>query len=112
MFMLRSGLILTLTLFGVDLLAQVKEMNNTEMTEAYIHNGAIVIKQRVNANSQEKKKTNVNITVGPGKPAISEASPALKQDSANTQRNQTFNREFSNNTPQQQLNQFEQAPAS
>jgi thiol:disulfide interchange protein len=112
MFMLRYGLILALTLSSADLLAQVKEMNNTEMTEAYIQDGAIVIKQRINTNIQEKKKTTVNVTVGPGKPTRSEASLVFEQDSANTQQNQTFNREFSDNTPRQQLNQFEQGQAS
>ncbi len=110
MLILRSCLILSLTIASFDLLAQVEEMSNTEMTEAYIKDGAIVVKQRIQTEPREKKKT-VNVTVGPGEPAQSEAEIVFEQDSQNIQQNQTNNREFSVNTPQQQLNQFEQGQA-
>jgi len=103
---------LTLTLFSLDLLAQVEELNNIEMTEAYIQDGAIVIKQRVHASTQEKKKKTVKITVGSGEPARSEAAIVFEQDAQNTQRNKTFNRQFSDNAPQQQFYHFKQEQAS
>ncbi len=108
---LRSCLILSLTVISFDLLAQVEEMSNTEMTEAYIKDGAIVVKQRIQPKTHDKKKAAINVTVGPGKPARSEAEIVFEQDSQNNQQNQTNNHEFSVNTPQQQLNQFEQGQA-
>ncbi len=92
--------------------AQVEEMSNTEMTEAYIQDGALVVKQRIQPNSKKKQKIKVKVTVGPGQPAISEAEMALQQEQQTTQQNQQFNREFSDNAPQQQISQFEHNQAS
>ncbi len=108
---LRSCLVLTLSLTSFDLLAQVEKMSNTEMTEAYIKDGGIIVKQRIKATTPEKNKSSVKLTASPGEPAQSEAEVVFEQDHQNTQQNQTISREFTVNAPQQQLNQFEQSQA-
>ena len=109
---LRTGIILTLLLTSPCLWAQVEEMSNTEMTEAYIQDGAIVVKQRIQQPTKQQQKRQVKVTVGPGQPATSEAERVLEQEQQNTQQNQPFNREFSDNAPQQQFSQFEQNQAN
>ncbi len=108
---LRTCIVLTLALVSPYLWAQVEEMSNTEMTEAYIQDGAIVVKQRIQQKS-EKQKLKVKITVGPGQPAISEAEQVSELEQQNTHQNQPFNREFSDNAPQQQFNQLESNQAT
>jgi len=108
---LRICIVLTFTLANPYLWAQVEEMSNTEMTEAYIQDGAIVVKQRIQQKS-EKQKPKVKITVGPGQPAISEAEQVSELEQQNTRQNQPFNREFSDNAPQQQFNQLESNQAT
>ncbi len=101
---LRTCIVLTLALVSPYLWAQVEEMSNTEMS-------AIVVKQRIQQKS-EKQKLKVQITVGPGQPAISEAEQVSELEQKNTHQNQPFNREFSDNAPQQQFNQLESNQAT
>jgi len=103
---LTTCIVLTLALVSPYLWAQVKEMSNTEMTEAYIQDGAIVVKQRIQQKA-EQEKHKVKVTVGPGQPAVSEAEQVLELEQQNTRQHQPFDREFSDNAPQQQFSQFE-----
>jgi len=89
---------------------EVKELTNTEMTEAYILDGSIIVKQRV----REQKKTkplNANIKLGPGEPAITEAQSVKELDrQANSQI--LYDQELIQKQGAQQLQQFEQASNS
>jgi hypothetical protein len=61
---------IALSMISHACIAEVKELNNTEMTEAYVKDGAIVIKQKKIADINNKK---LKYIVGPGKAAINEA---------------------------------------
>jgi len=108
---LTTCLVLTLALVCPYLWAQVEEMSNTEMTEAYIQDGSIVIKQRIQQKA-EQEKHKVKVTVGPGQPAVSEAEQVLELEQQNTRQHQPFDREFSDNAPQQQFTLFENNQAT
>ncbi len=87
--------------------AQVEEMSNTEMTEAYIQDGAIIIKQNVKSAPIGKKNTSVKVNIGPGEPAISEAEQVLEQNQQNNHQSENVNRDFADQTATIQFNQFE-----
>ncbi|MEH6344393.1 MAG: hypothetical protein V7785_04860 [Bermanella sp.] len=86
--------------------AEVEELSNTEMTEAYIQDGAIVVKQRIKQRSRKPTPTKVNLTVGPGEPAISQSEQVLEQDRQNITQNLQLDKEISETANQQQLLQF------
>ncbi len=88
-------------------LAEVEELSNTEMTEAYIQDGAIVVKQRIKQHARKPTPTKVNLTVGPGEPAISQSEQVLEQDRQNITQNLQLDKEISETANQQQLLQFE-----
>jgi|GEM_PF-1695464 len=108
---LTTYIVLTLVLASPYLWAQVEEMSNTEMTEAYIQDGALVVKQRIQQKLEQPKRK-VNVTIGPGQPAISEAEQVLELEQQNTRQHQSFDRDFSDNAPQQQFSQFENSQAT
>ncbi len=94
-------------LFSAPLWAEVKELNNTEMTEAYIKDGSIIIKQR--AITPTPKKT-LKYKVGPGQPVTTEAEAVSdinqQNSSQQTMLNEELNRDLSNKQLQNnQLNQ-------
>ncbi len=104
----RNSLIcMTLLLNSVFLWAQVEEMSNTEMTEAYIQDGAIIIKQRIKSTPVSKQSTRVKVNVGPGEPAISEAEQVLEQNQQNTHHSENFDRDFADQATTTQFKQFE-----
>lgn len=87
--------------------AQVEELSNTEMTEAYILDGSIMIKQKT-APPQPEVHTSKRITLSPGKPAITEADSVRELDQ---QANQQiiFDQNLTQRQGQQQLQQYEQS---
>lgn len=87
--------------------AQVEELSNTEMTEAYILDGSIIVKQKaVETNPNPAKKPAYK--VGPGQPAISEAEQVFELDQQAIQQQQ-LDQTVTQQTSAQQLNQYEQA---
>jgi len=97
---MRFDLRLTLLLMGfcATTSAQVEELSNTEMTEAYIKDGAIVVKQRQKLQTKKTKPIKVNLTVGPGEPAITQAEQVQEQDNQNISQNEFL--KGSSTTPQ------------
>lgn len=93
--------------FGFSLAnAEVTELSNTEMTEAYIQDGAIIIKQRpVQTNPAPKQK--VNITVGPGEPVVSEATKVGELEDSNNLQRSLIQQEYSNTNNTKQFDNFE-----
>lgn len=90
-----------LTLFiSATALAEVEELSNTEMTEAYIQDGAIVIKQRATTPTPKKQ---VTIKVGPGEPISSEADRVSAINTSNTNQSTIIGTELNNNLTSQQL---------
>ena len=106
---MRFNHCLTLLLVTLSSLAlgQVEELSNTEMTEAYIEDGAIVVKQRIKQQPKKPTPIKVNLTVGPGEPAISQAEQVQEQDSQNIVQNDQIERELIESANQQQLQQLE-----
>ena len=88
-------------------LGEVQELNNTEMTEAYIQDGAIVVKQRQKQRQKTPSPIKVNLTVSAGEPAITQAEQVLEQDSQNVRHNEQLDRELTESSNQQQTLQFE-----
>lgn len=106
---MRYTSILFILSFGLSStsLAQVEELSNTEMTEAYIQDGAIVVKQRIKQHARKPTPVKVNLTVGPGEPAISESEQVLEQDRQNITQNLQLDKELSETANQQQQLQLE-----
>ncbi len=106
---MRFDLSLTLLSLGfcATTSAQVEELSNTEMTEAYIKDGAIVVKQRQKLQPKKATPIKVNLTVGPGEPVITQAEQVQEQDSQNINQNEFLERELNDSSNQQQLQQFE-----
>ena len=95
---LQYTVLLTIfSLFSSISYAEVKELSNTEMTEAYIKDGAIVIKQKAVTPTPKKK---LNIKVGPGKAHTNEAEQVSSINQSNATQtaiiNTEFNRELAN----------------
>lgn len=87
--------------------SQVEELSNTEMTEAYILDGSIIVKQKA-AQAKPSNTKKAALKVGPGKPAISEAEQVLELDQQAVQQLQ-FDQQVTQQQGAQQLNQYEQA---
>lgn len=101
------GLALLIISLSPIALGQVEELSNTEMTEAYIKDGAIVVKQRVKQQLKKPTPIKVNLTVGPGEPAVTQAEQVQEQDTQNISQNERLARELNDSSNQQQLQQFE-----
>ncbi len=97
---------LTLPLWFVSsvCLGQVKEMSNTEMTAAYIKDGAIVIKQRNIEPEPSKKK--VSLKVGPGQPFVSDSHKLTQQERQSQQQYRQIGDALLDGSNEQQLNQY------
>ena len=80
--------------------AEVKELSNTEMTEAYIKDGAIVIKQKAVAPTPKKK---LKIRVGPGEPVTTERDTVTSANQQNTAQYTLFNEELNRDLSDDQL---------
>lgn len=103
---IRSLLALFCTAFVAHIQAEVTELSNTEMTEAYIKDGAIVIKQRP-VESAPIPKQKVNIKVGAGEPAVSEASQTGQLESSNSTQQALILQEYTTRNAAQQYENFE-----
>lgn len=101
------GLALLIISFSSTVLGQVEELSNTEMTEAYIKDGAIVVKQRIKQQPKKPTPIKVNLTVGPGEPSVTQAEQVQEQDRQNISQNERIERELNDSSNQQQLQQFE-----
>ncbi len=106
------GFALPLIFLSNMVLAQVEELNNTEMTQAYIEDGAIVIKQRIRTNQKLKKKQEADFKLGAGEPAIGEEVQIKERSAQNNALNQQLQYEIIDSAPQRQLTQFEQQSAT
>ena len=102
-------LFVTALLFTPMLHAEVRELSNTEMTEAYIQDGTIVIKHRAVNDDEPKRK--VNIKVGPGEPAVAEADTVTDLQQDQRQREGLVQQELTVLTSEQQLRNQEQTQA-
>ncbi len=103
----RPLLAIICSVFSAMTWAEVKELNNTEMTEAYIKDGGIIIKQKTSAPIPKKK---LKYKVGPGEPINTEADTATAINQQNaaqfTLLNEELNRDLSDEQLQNnQLNQ-------
>ena len=87
--------------------AEVQELSNTEMTEAYILDGSIIVKQK-KVESKPEAKTNKRITLSPGTPAISEADTVRELDQQANQQT-IYEQNLLQRQGEQQLLQQEQA---
>jgi hypothetical protein len=103
---IRSLIALICTAFVAHTQAEVTELSNTEMTEAYIKDGAIVIKQRP-IETAPTPKQKVNIKVGAGEPAVSEASQTGQLESSNNTQQALILQEYNTRNTAQQYENFE-----
>ena len=87
--------------------AEVQELSNTEMTEAYILDGSIIVKQK-KVEPKPEAKTNKRITLSPGTPAISEADTVRELDQQANQQT-IYEQNLLQRQGEQQLLQQEQA---
>lgn len=87
--------------------AQVQELSNTEMTEAYILDGSIIVKQK-QIEPKPDAKTNKRITLSPGQPAITEADTVRELDQQANQQT-IYEQNLLQQQGEQQLRQQEQA---
>ncbi len=99
--------IIPIIFFSEAVFAEVEELNNTEMTQAYIEDGAIVIKQRSISPRPDKEKPALDFKVGPGQPSVAENELAIEQNTQNSILNQQLNYEVIDSAPQRQLSNFE-----
>jgi len=106
---MRYTSLISILLIGLSTtsFAEVEELSNTEMTEAYIQDGAVVVKQRIKQRPIKSTPIKVNLTVGPGEPVISQSEQVLEQDRQNITQNLQLDKEISESSNQQQLLQFQ-----
>lgn len=68
---MKHSILAVIVLLSTNAMAQVEELSNSEMTEAFIKDGNIVVKQKA-VTPQPKAEQAINIKVGPGEPVVSE----------------------------------------
>lgn len=98
----RYILVLSSLLFLQIVSAEVTELSNTEMTEAYIEDGAIVIKQR-HAAPAPKPKQKIRLKVGPGEPAVSEVETVAEFEEGRDSQSSLIQQEYVNRNSSQQI---------
>lgn len=101
----RIALLFAFSLFGSIAYGEVQELSNTEMTEAYIKDGAIVIKQKAIAPTPKKK---LIIKAGPGEAPISEAEQVSIMIQGTTTQSSIINTELNRELTNRQLRDNEQ----
>ncbi|MGB3668380.1 MAG: hypothetical protein WA963_15605 [Bermanella sp.] len=105
---LHLYLIGSMVLFsGTQAQAEVEELSNTEMTEAYILDGSIMVKQK-NISPKPALKPNAQYKVSAGQPVVSEVDTVRELDQQATQQTQ-FDQNSTQLQAQQQLRQLEQS---
>ena len=100
-------LTLALTAFALQpCLAQIEELDNTQMTQAYIEDGTIVVKQkRVTPKPNSNKQ---RIKIGAGKPAVSQAEQVFEQTQQDESQYKSLNQDLASRSSVDQLEQFNQ----
>lgn len=86
--------------------AEVTELSNTEMTEAYIQDGAIVIKQRP-VTPTPKPKQKLTFKVGPGEPAVAEVDTVEDLENSNNTQQALIQQEYITRNSAQQLENYD-----
>lgn len=93
--------------------AEVEELSNIEMTEAYIEDGNIVVKQKRHTtpspSTVQKPKVKVRIHLGPGEEAVSEVDQVREQDQQLSTNRSNTETEVNRDQALKQLNQAELA---
>ena len=87
--------------------AEVQELSNTEMTEAYIEDGGIVVKQKAKPaiKVQKTQSPKVKLNIRPGEPHISEAEVAQQKEQNYQSESNALLLEMQRDTTTQQLQQ-------
>lgn len=100
-------LTLALTAFALQpCLAQIEELDNTQMTQAYIEDGTIVVKQkRVTPKPNSNKQ---RIKIGAGTPAVSQAEQVFEQTQQDESQYKSLNQDLASRSSVDQLEQFNQ----
>jgi hypothetical protein len=94
-------------IISASAMAQVEELSNTEMTEAYILDGSIMVKQK-NIQPKNLNLPNTHVKIGPGKPVVTEADAVRNLDQQATQQTQ-YDQNLVQRQGEQQLLQLEQS---
>ncbi|EAT13307.1 hypothetical protein HF888_07420 [Bermanella marisrubri] len=102
---MKQYILVIMTLYSVNALAQVEELSNSEMTEAYIKDGNIVVKQKPVKNTPQPKQP-LNFKVGPGEPIIAENEKEQQQTQQQYQQRLIIEQELPN-TANDQLTNYE-----
>lgn len=87
--------------------AEVQELSNTEMTEAYIEDGGIVVKQKAKekVRAQQNAGVKARLNVRPGEPHITDAEVTRDRESQYQNSSDALLVEMQRDTTQQQLEQ-------
>lgn len=87
--------------------AEVQELSNTEMTEAYIEDGGIVVKQKAKAKvkAQQNSGPKLKLNVRPGEPHITDAEVTREREDSYQNASDALLVEMQRDTTQQQLEQ-------
>lgn len=88
--------------------AQVEELNNTEMTEAYIEDGTIVVKQK-SLNQQTDQKKTLNYKIGKIGPIDSEQENVLETQKQTASTLNLLQQDTNQKHTEQQLQGFDQS---
>lgn len=88
--------------------AQVEELNNTEMTEAYIEDGTIVVKQKT-LNQQTDQKKTLNYKIGKIGPIDSEQENVLETQKQTASTLNLLQQDTNQKHTEQQLQGFDQS---
>lgn len=83
--------------------AEVQELSNTEMTEAYIEDGGIIVKQKAKTRVEPKQKVRLNVR--PGEPHIADEQVVQEREDTYQNTSETLLLEMQRDTTRQQLEQ-------
>jgi hypothetical protein len=95
---------IALFLFNPLSYAEVEELSNTEMTEAYIKDGSIIFKQR---NVAATPKKTIKVTIKAGQPVTTEAEEVSITDQSNASQYTLINQELNRDQGNRQLNKID-----
>jgi len=86
--------------------AQIEELDNTQMTQAYIEDGTIVVKQKRIAPKPTTDKRHIKI--GAGTPAVSQADQVREQTQQDESQYKSLEQDLASGNSINQLEQFNQ----
>ncbi|WP_396586296.1 hypothetical protein [Bermanella sp. R86510] len=104
--MVRSTVLSFALFLSTNSFAQVEELSQSEMTEAYVQDGNIIIKQSPKQAVEQKSTHKANLTVGPGKPVVSPNEAAQNRNTEQYREQQLLEQQMPQ-AAQQQLQQIE-----